>query len=167
MKKIISIFAILSLILICLCIIAVLRPAEEYEPTSIEVAEEQAELILQAMIKQDTKAIKSMFSKKIQDCDDLERQIEESYEFIQGEIISYDSPKGYTLESSYKDGELEYEALHGAIMNIETDQGKEYRIYHDAVYICDDKDAIGVCTIHLTDCTDEDNFKDYFIDGED
>ncbi len=93
-----------------------------------EKAQKQSRKIIEAVEKGDKKAIKKMCSEEFKSIENFDEQLDEFFEFIDGEIMSYDEPEGiYRGRKSSENGITE-ENLKGEIDNIKTDEGKTYRI---------------------------------------
>ena len=68
-------------------------------------ADEKAEKLINAINNRDNEAIKALFSKKtVNDVADFDESIERLYEFIQDEIVSWESTGSYGGETSNSNG---------------------------------------------------------------
>ena len=94
----------------------------------MEYATEQSEYIMECIVNKDKEGLKSVFSKHIAQTHDLDKEIDEFFKFIDGEIISYDEPEGYEGGYTRKDGEYTEKELQGRIRNIRTDKKKVYNV---------------------------------------
>ena len=94
---------------------------EEYQ-SPMEYATEQSEYIMECIVNKDKEGLKSVFSKHIAQTHDLDKEIDEFFAFIDGEIVSYDEPEGYEGGYTMKDGEYTEKELGGRIRNIRTDK---------------------------------------------
>ena len=121
---------------------------EEYKTPDRQAKDLQSD-IMKCFINQDKETLKSYFSKYvIENYTNIDTQIEEAFDFIDGEIVSYDDPfsraAGPSDEKSY-----------GAdTNNIMTDKGTEYRIIF-AGMLCDKEnpDYVGVNSIKVINLT--------------
>lgn len=84
--------------------------------------------IFDCFFKEDEEKLKSYFSPYIQNTYDIDSQIEEAFTFIDGEILSYDEPKGEATGSHVENGEWVKRTLSGKIKNIKTDKEQTYEI---------------------------------------
>ena len=107
---------------------------EDYQPP-LEIATEQSEYIMECVVNKDKEGLKSVFSKHIAETHDLDKEIDEFFKFIDGEIISYDAPEGNEGGYTRKDGEYTEKVLNGYIRKIETDNKKHYEIISNSYYI--------------------------------
>jgi len=101
----------------------------------LEIATEQSEYIMECIVNKDKEGLKSVFSKHIAETHDLDKEIDEFFNFIDGEIISYDAPEGNEGGYTRKDGEYTEKVLNGYIRKIETDNKKHYEIISNSYYI--------------------------------
>lgn len=124
-------------------------------PSLKEYATEQSEYIMECIVNKDKEGLKSVFSKNIAETHDLDKEIDEFFDFIDGEIISYDEPEGHEGGYAMKDGEYTDKKLYGWTENVISDTGKEYDINFlmYEIYTSNEKN-IGVKRITITDKTD-------------
>ena len=125
---------------------------EEYE-TPVMMARRQGKEIMEYVLNKDKEGLKSMFSKYILETHDLDNEIDEFFEFIDGEIISYDEPDGDDRGGQYSPNESKrIRKLGGNVNNIKTDKGKTYSISFLTYYIYNsNKDKVGVDVIGVID----------------
>ncbi len=141
-------------VLIC-CIIIIVSgcgDVKKEEKTSLQLAKQQGEMIVRYIDNKDKNGLKEMFCKKLKKNSNLENDISEMLEFIQGEIVSYDEPMGG--RSSWKSDEkgLTEEIIEGEIENIETDAGKQYQIIFGYYNVNKgDKEKLGIFEISIFD----------------
>lgn len=127
---------------------------EDYQ-TPEEYATEQSEYIIECVVNKDKEGLKAVFSKHISETHDLDKEIDEFFEFIDGEIASYDEPEGRECGGIIYYGECRERELNGWTENIMTDTGKKYRISFMMYQICkSNPDYVGVELITITDKTD-------------
>ena len=143
---------------------------EDYEsfPTGA-TAKELAEEVFTCFIEKDSETLKNHFSPYIQNTYDLDSQIEEAFAFIDGEILSYDEPKGQATGSQVENGEWVKRKLSGKIKNIKTDKGQTYEIvikYFAIEKNNPDKVGCSGILINNTTFTDDTGEMDKYIIGE-
>lgn len=120
MKKVLVLFLTASIIILSGCGKRHIQPWR--------VAKQYAETAIDCTIRRDIEGIKEMFCEEIQETHDLDEEIEELLDFIDGNIISYDEPDGKPSGSSSDwDGVID-QAISGYIDEIKTDKGGRYRI---------------------------------------
>ena len=88
----------------------------------------------------------------------IEERIEESFEFIDGEIIDYKEIYGSFGGGEVREGEWIYRIAGGSITEIRTDSGKEYRIQYKG-YMIDKNDSnnVGISMFEIIQTKPEDN----------
>ena len=131
---------------------------KEYE-TPLMMARRQGEEIMEYVVNKDKEGLKSMFSEYVSETHDLDKEIDEFFMFIDGEIISYDKPEGDQSGAVYSTKKSEHiKRLEGKIKNIKTDKGKTYSVGFSSYYIYNsNKDKVGIDIIGIND---EDTWKD-------
>jgi hypothetical protein len=98
----------------------------------------------------DIESLKNLFCLTIQETHDLDKEIAEALEFIDGEIISHDEPHGITGDAKVRDGEWIELGLSGRISNIVTDTGYIYRIrFHSHAIYKANNDNVGITYIRI------------------
>jgi len=102
--------------------------AETAQKSNLDIARDVAQDIMDCFIDKDEEKLYSLFSTKSKKYYKLEEQIEAAFDFIDGEIISYELPTdtgggGYEIEN----GKTIADNMTPWIY-IETDSGKMYRI---------------------------------------
>ena len=124
----------------------------EYE-TPLMMARRQGGEIIEYVVNKDKEGLKSMFSKYVTQNHDLDKEIDEFFEFIDGEIVSYDEPDGdetYGVHS--KDESKRIRKLEGWIKTIKTSKGRNYSIYFNNYYLYNpNKDKVGMDAIGVID----------------
>ena len=116
------------------------------------VAQKQSEEIWECIENKDAEKLKSLFCPKIQDTHNLDLEIERFFQYIDGEIISYDRPYGNYGGGSKKDGIDTESHLWGRIKNINTDTGKIYSIGFESYLVYKkDEEYEGVNEIYVID----------------
>ena len=95
---------------------------------------------MECIVNKDKEGLKSVFSKYISETHDLDKEIDEFFAFIDGEIVSYDEPEGNEGGYTRRDGEYTEKVLNGYIRKIETDSMKHYEIISNSYYIYKDNE---------------------------
>ena len=136
---------------------------EDYQPP-LEIATEQSEYIMECIVNKDKEGLKSVFSKYISETHDLDKEIDEFFEFIDGKIVSYDEPVGREGGASLAYGEYREKELNGCIENIKTELENQYVISFFMYQICkSNEDRIGVYAIVISDVTDREAIEQKYI----
>ena len=122
---------------------------EDYQPP-LEIATEQSKYIMECIVNKDKEGLKSVFSKHIAQTHDLDKEIDEFFEFIDGEIVSHGEPEGYEGGYKMRDGGYTEKVLTGKISNIQTNKGDDYsvRIRMYSIYK-ENSDHVGVSIINI------------------
>lgn len=113
----------------------------------------QAEIIIEGIKTKNASIIAEQFCPYVKEnYPDLEEQIDEWMEFIDGEIISYDKPEKSLPSGSYCYGTIEYRNYGVTIKNVKTSTGKTYSIGH-GVYTenIDHPEFIGITNMSIFD----------------
>ncbi|MDE7253587.1 MAG: DUF5104 domain-containing protein [Acetatifactor sp.] len=140
-------------------------PAPRTESTYINharVARLQSEEILLGVLNKDAEAIADLFCPYVKEnYPNLEEDIADWIEFIDGDILSYDAPEGARGggTTTAEDGVVE-QSINGGIDNIKTSSGKTYRIGHGGYSVYKEHpDYVGVTsvTIFAEDLHDDEN----------
>lgn len=123
----------------------------EYK-TPDQKAEERQNDIMQCFINKDKGTLKSYFSEYVIDNHtDIDTQIDEAFDFIDGEIVSYDEPFARTTRNS------ERQSYGATTENIITDKGTEYWIVFAGTLTDDENpDYVGVNSIKIINLTQAD-----------
>lgn len=125
---------------------------KEYE-TPLMMARRQGEEIMEYVVNKDKEGLKSMFSKHVTQNHDLDKEIDEFFEFIDGEIVSYDNAEHSSGGGSYSSDESKrIRKLGGKVGNIKTDKGRTYSINFMLYYLYNpNKDKVGMYAIGVID----------------
>ncbi|MBO5449121.1 MAG: DUF5104 domain-containing protein [Ruminococcus sp.] len=139
MKKVITILMVTIMAFSTLCSCG----SGEYKTPTQQAKEMQTE-IMKCFENEDKDTLKSFFSEYATDNYDLDSQIDEAFDFIDGKIVSYDEPFGRA------DGSSERKAYGAETSNIKTDKGTEYSIgFKGWLTNNKDSDEIGVILIGI------------------
>lgn len=112
------------------------------------MATNQSKSIITYVVNHDENALKDMFCKYISKKHDLDNELTDFFNYIHGDIISYDEPIGQRgFKSSTPDG-IEVLEFKGSISNIKTDAGKTYRISFNSYHTyTENEDYVGISFI--------------------
>lgn len=144
---------------------------KENEPSRVEVAKQTQIEIMDCFLNKDNEGIKDLMSPYVQQNYALDAEIEEAFEYIDGNIVSYDEPKfGASAAASDESGWVKY-GYHGSTENVITDKGTEYEISFKGWCIYRDDDSkVGVYRIYISNETKKEsihgditNFEKYSI----
>ena len=130
-----------------------------------EIAESALEQILDSIKNQDEEALKSVFSKKaLVEAEDIDGGVAYLFDFVQGNVISYDFETGPGSYESIENGKR-WEKLF-TWFNVVTDQ-EEY-VFFILQYSEDtfDPDNVGVYSLRVVKAEDEDTQMTYMEDME-
>lgn len=143
MKKVITILMVTIMAFSTLCSCG----SGEYKTPTQQAKEIQTE-IMKCFENGDKETLKSFFSEYATDNYDLDSQIDEAFDFIDGKIVSYDEPFGRA------DGSSERKAYGATTKNIITDKGITYK-FSFAGQLTNKKepDNIGVASIKIINMT--------------
>ena len=149
-KKIFVIFLIsLMPILLFLC---GCDNSKEKNISPDEMARLQSEELMECVVNKDAKTFKKMFSKNITKTSNCDANITEFFDFIDGEITSYDTPRGSLNCESTKTGKVIEQGLSGETEHIKTDAGKTYRIAFYSYSINEENpESIGIVDVAVFD----------------
>jgi len=126
MKKVISVLA--AVVLLLSACGEDDGSVETAKKSNLDIAREVSQIIVDAFINKDEEMLVSTFSQQLKNYSQVKEQIQSAFDFIDGEIISYELPTdtgggGYEIEN----GKTIAEDMTPWIY-IETDSGKMYRI---------------------------------------
>ena len=159
-KKIIASFIVFSLALFQGCSLN-----DEYI-TPDEIAKNQSETIINCVKNKDLDSLKEILCEKLKSKDDIEVEIQELFDFIDGNIISYDEPIGRVRGGKTTPEETILKKAGGHIESIVTDTGRHYLIQFSSCIINKgNEDYIGVYSITILDKDKYDSETGYSEDG--
>ena len=123
---------------------------EEYK-TPDQLAKERQTEIMECFINKDKETLKSFFSEYvINKYPDIDSQIDEAFNFLDGEIGSYDEP------DSSASGPSDRKSYGGTTLNILTDKETEYRIsFTGWLSNCEQPDKVGIIRVKIANMTGE------------
>ena len=121
-------------------------------PSPAEIAQSQANTILECVISKDSDTLKSLLLPSMRESPETDRQVETFLNFIDGDVVSHSKPQGDLSSSEKRSGKIVWEFLSGRTANIKTTSGKKYTIYHQTINVSEKKpDDIGVYCITIVD----------------
>ena len=135
---------------------------KEYKTPSRQAAELQTK-IMDCFVNKDRETLKGFFSKyTMEQCPEIEEQIEEAFTFLDGSIVSYDEPDG-DAAGSYDDKSYGADTDH-----ILTERGTEYWItFNGRLTSLRDENQVGVLYIKVVNVTEyrqhEDKDRDDYV----
>ena len=120
------------------------------KPSPSKVAKSHASTIIECFNTGDIETLKSLFCENIQNTHNLDKEIAEAIEFIDGKIISEGDWYGmYAGGESVREGKLVKQDVHPGMENVITDTGSIYRIVF-ASYLVYENDKKNVGMIYIT-----------------
>ncbi len=134
--------------------------------TQSNYMEHKSEKLIDYIDDEDIEGLKSMFCEKNKAECNLDKQIKEALEFIDGDIVSYDRPYGASSEQ-IRDGKVKMSWVTPGIENILTSKGKKYEIYFDYNIVDGSHlEYIGITQIIINDITDDKNSNKKYVVGK-
>ena len=126
-------------------------------------AKECAKKVVDLINANDTEGLIALFSETAKGNENLVSQIEEMYDYIGGEIVSYDEYIQISGGETRKDGKITVQTYSPTIKNAKTQNGASYQIYISFIGIYLDvpqQEGVEFIRISKIDSNDE------IIDGE-
>jgi len=140
MKKVITIV----IIIIVSTIITACANDPNYK-TPDERSKQQQINVVECFKNKDAEKFKKMFCPKIISKGNIDNEIQEAFNFIDGDIVSYDEPRGRIGGKTIQYGRTTECEFRGKIVNIKTDTGHLYHITFTSYDIFnDDADKVGI-----------------------
>ena len=118
----------------------------------VKLGQKQNKVIMEALKAKDKEKLKKVLAKAMQNQENIDEEIDNLMNFIDGNIVSYDiggvsSPSGETDEDGWV-----YRVYDGETENIITDTGKKYELKYYMYYVNrNHKDYEGVTQVELYD----------------
>ena len=150
---------ILSVISVCaiLCALSgcnrVVRVADaiNWEIQAKQIANEQAEIILDCLKTGNSEKLEALFCKNVSSSHDLKTEIAEAIEFIDGNIIDDGSWFGLSsADKSVDNGKTTKLNIRPGMHKVKTDTGKEYNIrFVNYLIYEEDPDNVGITYITI------------------
>ena len=142
-------FLAVLLALVMIFLTGCFNSSEEYY-TPGEIARQQGQDIIHHIQNRDSESLKAMLCENLKSRANIDSEIEELFNFIDGEIISYDEPNGSIQSKSTTPQGTDKLGIHGDVCNIKTSTGKTYvvKFYSYLVYL-EEEENVGVASITL------------------
>jgi len=123
---------------------------EEYK-TPDQLAKERQTEIMECFINKDKETLKGFFSEYvINKYPDIDSQIDEAFNFLDGEIVSYDEP------NSRASGPSDRKSYGGTTLNIFTDKDTKYKIsFTGWLSNSEQPDKVGIIRVKIANMTGE------------
>ena len=121
---------------------------------------QKAEVVFDALKEKNTEKVISMFCQKSQDSHDLKSEIEDVYDFLDGNLVSYENISGGSGGETFESGIKVRANSCPEITGVITDTEHEYTIYVQIVSVySDDSEWEGVTLITIFDENDDTIYK--------
>lgn len=121
-----------------------------------------AELVLQYIQEKNTDAIYDMLCEKLKKMPNVKERIEETFDFIDGDVVSYKTRYSSSIGEWSKDGEAKM-VLTNSCNPIETTSGKTYQL---VVQYYDENDfepeLVGIFSISMVENNQDNTGTDWF-----
>jgi len=166
MKKITLLITIIVLFSLTICFIGCEEENSPKSKSKMQIAQDTAEEIMNCFIAKDENALYSILSPKIQNSSRTKEEIRIAFDFIDGEIISYDLPTdtgggGHSI----REGKIVSDNMTPRIYNVITNSGKRYTIGFQYFLIFEeDENVVGVYTMLISLMDDESPLNGAFIE---
>ena len=144
---------ILAYLIILITIVTLYGCGDPNYKTPEQIGQMKNETIMEALKAKDKEKLKKVLAKAMQNQENIDEEIDNLMNFIDGNIVSYDdigiaSPgRGSSDEQG-----LIYRVYDGETENIITDTGKKYKLHYATYYVNrNHQDYVGVIQIKLCD----------------
>lgn len=127
---------------------------------------DMSETIIECFINKDIETLKSMFCPIILSLDDIDEQIQGAFDFIDGEIISYDIPRVHAMHKQNHEGITTLHYIRPNIRNIESNLGKTYEIrYYSYLANTENNNRIGLSLLRIISACGKEEYDigDYYL----
>ena len=146
---------LMALTVVCFSGCSFLHKEKEPEITN-------AELVLQYIQEKNTDAIYDMLCEKLQKTPNIKEQIEQTFDFIEGDVVSYKTRYSSSIGEWSEDGKAKM-ALTRSCSPIETSSGK---IFHLVLQYYDENDfepeLVGIYGIYMAETNQENTGFDWY-----
>lgn len=106
--------------------------------------------VIDCFINKDSETLKEMFCSRAKIDPDFDKKIEEAFEFIDGNIISYDDYIACDSGVEYDEGKVVERYYGPSIKNIKTDAQRTYNLYFDLYTVYDkDEEKVGITSLTI------------------
>ena len=143
---------ILSYIMFLIVTVTLCGCGDSNYKTPSEIGQMKNKTIMEALKAKDKEKLKNVLAKAMQNQENIDEEIDNLMNFIDGNIVSYDiggvsSPRGRSDEDGWV-----YRVYDGETENIVTDTGKKYELKYYMYYVNrNHKDYEGVTQVELYD----------------
>lgn len=160
---------ILSCIMIIVTTVMLYGCNDPNYKTPSEIGQMKNEIIMEALKARDKEKLKQVLAKALQNQENIDAEIDNLINFIDGNIISYDIGLALPGRGSSDEKGLIYEVYDGKTQNIVTDKGKRYYLHYATYYVNrNHQDYVGVIQIKLCDTeiyTEKNNYPQNGMSG--
>lgn len=116
--------------------------------TPDQYAKNQNKIIMESLKVKDKEKLKKALAEAMQNQENIDEEIDNLINFIDGNIVSYDEPGGSVQTKESTQQGITLEALSGCTRNIVTDSGKKYETEFYSYHINEEHaDYVGVSMI--------------------
>lgn len=137
-------------------------------PTNLEISQE----VLDYFENDSAEDLKELLCNKTKGIDGIDKQIQDGFDFFEGNVISFDENVLSSEEKSVDHGTTDELCRTLHIEDIKTDAGKTYKLIVDVnlIYLSDE-DRKGITFILISDVDTDEDFKigyswpDHYLDG--
>ncbi|MCM1525045.1 MAG: DUF5104 domain-containing protein, partial [Ruminococcus sp.] len=106
--------------------------------------------VIDCFINKDSETLKELFCSKVKNKVDFDEQIDEAFEFVKGNIISYDDHITSSSSVDYDEGKLVKRHYGPSIKNIKTDAKRTYKLYINLYTVYDkDEEQVGITSLTI------------------
>lgn len=156
---------IISGMLVMGIIIVLFSGCSSNDKTPETIAKEQASIILECLKTGETEEMKALFCDEVKGSHDLDKEIAEAREFIDGEIIDEGQWSGMSeCGVSIRDGVKVKSDIHPIIKDVKTNSTQKYRIVFLTYLVYDGhNENLGITYITIKN---SENNEDYYMIGE-
>ena len=127
-----------------------------------DMAQETINQVIEAISNDDATALRNLFAKNIcNEVSDIDKAVLELLEFIQGDIISYNSTTGVHVSKKSDHGKIVKSVVSYFI--IETNEDKYHIAINECVVDTIDKNNVGIYSFNII--SDDDWTEDYIYGG--
>lgn len=120
------------------------------------VGDECALKVINCFINKDSGTLKELFCRKAKKDPDFDKQIDKAFEYINGNIISYDDYIPSCSSTAYDEGKLVEAFFSPRIKNIKTDAKRTYKIVINLYTTYDkDEERVGINSLTVRENSEE------------
>ena len=118
-----------------------------------EIARKQAEIILECLKTGEKEELKALFCERVKNTHNLDKEIQEAIDFIDGEIVEDGKWIGMSEGGkSVDEGVVVKLDIHPSIIDLKTDNQNTYSIFFDTYLVYNDKkENVGMTYIIISD----------------